>query len=177
MPTTALPEISEKIIRDCITKGVTEVFKTMLTETATYMGGAAQSGAVVPEIPGANTITGAHIVSTVGFVGEVSGLVHLNLTSAFAMDLASKMLGMSPAEIKEMGEEVAADAIGELTNMTVGVFKNALCDMGYACKLTIPTIVRGTDFKIEQTKQGTRHLYTFSCKGHCLLADIIIKKD
>ena len=73
--------------------------------------------------------------------------------------------------------EVMNDAIGELTNMTVGSFKNGLCDAGYPCKLTIPSILHGSNFTIEPISSVTRHIYNFDCGGHRIIADVLMKQD
>lgn len=106
-----------------------------------------------------------------------SGLIYLCLTEAFANDLTGRILGMSPAEVEMHGAEVVTDAIGEVTNMTVGGFKNTLCDLGHACKLTLPTIVRGKNLSVAAIKSATRHVFHFDCAGHQLSADIQMKLE
>ncbi len=69
------------------------------------------------------------------------------------------------------------DVVGEITNMIVGGFKNALCDLGFPCKLTLPTIVRGDRLAIATLKSATRHIFRFDCSGHRLIADIQLKGD
>jgi chemotaxis protein CheX len=61
--------------------------------------------------------------------------------------------------------------------MTVGVFKNTLCDLGFPCKLTLPAIVRGHKLSIAAIKSATRHVFHFDCAGHRLTTDIQIKLD
>jgi chemotaxis protein CheX len=84
---------------------------------------------------------------------------------------------MSPAEVEMNGYEVIKDAIGEITNMTAGGFKNRLCDIGFPCKLTLPTIVRGKDLSVDGFKGTERHIFQFECAGHILLADIQFKAE
>jgi chemotaxis protein CheX len=117
------------------------------------------------------------VVGTVGFVGDVNGLIYLHLDLAFARICTCHLLGMTEAELDEAGDDVINDAIGELTNMTVGSFKNGLCDCGYPCKLTIPSIVRGSNFIIEPISSASRHIYFFDCKEHRVVADILIQRD
>jgi chemotaxis protein CheX len=54
-------------------------------------------------------------------------------------------------------------------------FKRALCDAGYPCKLTIPSILRGTCFSIEPISSAVRHVYYFDCAEHRVIADILLK--
>ena len=85
------------------------------------------------------------------------------------------MLGMTEAEVDEAGDEVINDAIGEITNMTVGSFKNGLSDHGFPCRLTIPSILRGRNFSIEPISDSQRFIYTFETEGQRLVADILLK--
>jgi chemotaxis protein CheX len=117
------------------------------------------------------------VVGTVGFVGDANGLIYLHLDLAFARICTSHLLGMTEAELDDANDEAVNDAIGEITNMTVGSFKNGLCDCGYPCKLTIPSIVRGSNFIIEPISSATRHIYYFDCEQHRVVADILIQKD
>src|SRR4051812_11006004 len=170
MPSTV--EITESLIRDYINRAVTDVFKTMLGRVPTFSA-AADSGAHMSRI--VSTANRPQVVGTVGFIGDVNGLIYLHLDLGFARVCTCHLLGMSPAELEEAGDEVINDAIGELTNMTVGGFKNGLCDAGYPCMLTIPSILRGTNFSIEPISSAIRHVYHFDCEEHRVIADILMK--
>jgi chemotaxis protein CheX len=61
--------------------------------------------------------------------------------------ITSLLLGIAEAEL-DTGEMVT-DAIGELSNMVVGYVKSRLCDGGWHCVLTIPSVVRGQQLTIE----------------------------
>jgi chemotaxis protein CheX len=165
----AVEEISESLIRENITRAVADVFKTMLGRP--IAPGAPEPGEV-RDAPGTSA---AQVVGTVGFIGEVNGLVYLYLDESFANQCTGEILGMSALALEAAGDEVVNDAIGELTNMVVGSFKNALCDAGYPCKLTIPSILRGRNFCIQSTRMAERRSYRFTCGGHRVVTDIIIK--
>lgn len=168
----AATEINEPLIRDFITRAVTNVFKTMIgREPSVSADTDALIGKPVP------VTDRPQIVGTVGFIGECNGLIYLHLDLAFARMCTRLLLGMNEVELDEAGDEVINDAIGELTNMTVGSFKNGLCDAGHPCKLTIPSILRGTNFSIEPISSVVRHSFYFSCGEHRLVAEILIKQD
>ena len=172
MPAAA--EINEPLIREYITRAVSDVFKTMLGRVPAFIGSVPQpNGSAVPVVP--NQDRQLYVVGTVGFIGEVNGLIYLYLEEPFARLCTCQLLGMSEAELEAAGDEVINDAIGELTNMTVGGFKNGLCDAGYPCKLTIPSILRGSNFSIEPISSATRHTFNFDSGGHKLVADILLK--
>jgi chemotaxis protein CheX len=167
-------EISEALIRDNINRAVKDVFKTMVGREPTT--------SVEPQaLPNRTVIVSdphrPQVVGTVGFIGDCNGLIYLHLDLAFARLCTCHLLGMTEQELDEAGDEVINDAIGELTNMTVGSFKNGLCDAGFPCKLTIPSILRGTNFSIEPISSAVRHVYYFDCAEHRVVADILMKND
>ena len=167
MPATQ--EINDTVFQETITRAVQEVFKTMLGKHAEY---------VPLDIPGDKdclALKEQHVVGTVGFIGNINGLIYLYLDANFAREVAATMLGMSYAEMDQSGEDVVNDAIGELTNMTVGTFKNQLADKGYPCRLTIPSILRGSNFTIEPISSATRRVYRFQVAGHRLTADLLMQ--
>jgi chemotaxis protein CheX len=59
--------------------------------------------------------------------------------------------------------------------MTVGTFKNQLADKGFPCRLTIPSILRGSNFSIEPISSATRRIYRFHVEKHNLVADLLMK--
>lgn len=171
MPATQ--EISESLIRENINRAIGEVFKTMLGREADMCVLTDKSQGWPPAADG--EVSMPQIVGTVGFLGDVNGLIYLYLDVPFARVATSQMLGLSDQEIDEAGDEVVNDAIGELTNMTVGSFKNGLSDAGFPCKLTIPTILRGSNFSIEPIADVQRYIYKFQSAGQGIVTDILIK--
>ena len=173
----ATQEISEALIRHNINRAVCDVFKTMLHRTAS-LGAAFSPGSADPHpsgLPGDQAATTPQVVGTVGFLGEANGLIYLYFDGNFARSCTGHLLGMTDAEVDEAGEEVINDAIGEITNMTVGSFKNGLADQGYPCKLTIPSILRGRNFCVEPISDSQRFIYVFETEGQRLIADILLK--
>ncbi|HWA87260.1 MAG TPA: chemotaxis protein CheX [Opitutus sp.] len=166
---STIQEITESIIRENISRAVGDVFKTMLGRTCTLMA------ETKSPFSGASLQAGQCVVGTVGFIGELNGLIYLYFDTGFARLCAAQLLGMAEAEVDAAGDEVVNDAIGEITNMTVGSFKNSLCDAGYPCRLTIPSILRGTNFSVEPISSTTSYVFKFECTGHRLIADILIK--
>ena len=173
MPATE--QISEALIRENITRAVGHVFKTMLGRETTLIPA---SPAAAPQWPlrlSSPEVARPHVVGTVGFLGDANGLIYLSMDLEFARLCTCHLLGMTPAELTEAGDETINDAIGELTNMTAGVFKNGLCDSGFSCRLTIPSILRGTNFTIDPVTSSTRWIFYFDCSGHRLVVDVHMK--
>ena len=170
----AIADINETLVRSYINRAVGDVFKTMLGREPSFSVHPELRAIVAAPAPDHHR---PQVVGTVGFVGDINGLIYLHLDLAFARVCTCHLLGMTEAELDEAGDDTINDAIGELTNMTVGSFKNGLCDSGYPCKLTIPSIVRGSNFIIEPISSATRHIYYFNCEEHRVIADILIQND
>lgn len=169
-------QISESVFKDTITRAVQDVFKTMFSLSAilTENPPPIVTDDTADERP--LLMEGQLVVGTVGFIGEISGLIYLYMDADFAAQLASHVLGMTLDELEEAGDEVVNDAVGEVTNMTVGTFKNQLSDQGFPCKLTIPSILRGSNFSIEPITSATRRIYRFKIGEHMLVADLLMKQ-
>jgi chemotaxis protein CheX len=174
MPATQ--EISEAKIHDYINRAISEVFKTMLSTDAVLVKGTEDSACIPwPPLNQPKEAEKPHVVGTVGFIGDVSGLIYIYFDLEYARKCTARLLGMTDKELEGNGDESVNDAVAELTNMSVGVFKNSLCDAGYPCKLTIPSILRGSSFRIVPTGDATRHIYHFECQGHRVVTDILMK--
>jgi chemotaxis protein CheX len=162
------PAISDELVHKSIVRAVGNVCSTMLGQNASFVEKQCE--------PDKQRFMGKeHIFGCVGFVGQVDGIVYLCISGDFAASAASHILGLSPAEVAAEGDAAIKDVVGEITNMTVGAFKNALCDVGFPCKLTLPTIVRGENLVVAAITSATRHIFHFDCDGHRLVADIQIK--
>jgi chemotaxis protein CheX len=114
------------------------------------------------------------VVSSVGFIGEITGAIYLYTRASFARLLTSRMLGISEADV-DSGEMVN-DALGELSNMVVGTVKSRLCDRGLSCTLTIPSIVRGQQLSVEKPAQVQTRVAGFTHGEHHFLAEIFLKE-
>lgn len=172
----AIDQINDSVFKDTITRAVHDVFKTMFSMPAVLID---QPESPDPECDDPERrllIEGQLVVGTVGFIGDISGLIYLYMGAGFANHLSSHLLGMSLEELDAAGDEVVNDAVGEITNMTVGTFKNQLCDHGFSCKLTIPSILRGSNFSIEPITSATRRIYRFKIADHVLVADLLMKQ-
>ncbi len=91
-----------------------------------------------------------HVLCEISFAGKATGTAALRLTTPTALQVAARVLGMSPAELEDPA--VVDDVIGELSNMVVGNFKSNLCDANLNCKLSPPAITRTTQFELRSTE-------------------------
>jgi len=148
----------DQLIGNC----VTDVFGTML------------SMVVEPQIAGPMKSNGdAQIASAVGFSGRMTGVVYLYTSAKFGRKIAATMLGLTESEVG--GDDIVNDVMGEIANMVVGNFKSGLCDRGYNCALTIPSIVRGSNFTIEPISNTERRVYQFRCQDRPLVVELLLK--
>jgi CheY-specific phosphatase CheX len=113
------------------------------------------------------------IVGSVSLAGTVSGTVNIHVSNTFAGHITASMLGMELDEI-ESDEEVH-DVIGELSNMIGGDLKSRLCDAGFVCELSIPSITSGKDFNIESKGWAVNEIVCFQYEDHVALVEAFIK--
>jgi chemotaxis protein CheX len=173
MPATQ--EITQTLVRENIIRALTDVFKTMLEKMPPVVFSANQDPSDFWPLDHSTKEGKPHVVGTVGFIGEANGLIYIYLPLPFARLCTRNLLSMTERELNDAGDETVNDAIGELTNMTVGSFKGGLSDAGYSCMLTMPSILRGSNFCIEPISSASRHIYAFECAGHRFVTDILIK--
>lgn len=114
------------------------------------------------------------IISSVGFIGQVNGIVHLAVNLAFARHIAGHLLGIDETEFD--GDEMVNDAMGELANVVVGRVKSQLCDQGRSCTLTVPSIVRGQRLTLGETSGTVCRLIGFRNGQHRLLTELVVKE-
>lgn len=151
-------------LEELLKSAMVEVFSTMLGQQ------------IEPEPNNAPMLNGdAMIAGAVGFIGTLTGIVYLYLPQTFAVRLTEKMLGVAPDASD--GDEMVNDTIGEFANMVVGHLKSRLSDRGRSCAMTIPSIVRGTNFCIEPVSTTLRRVVTFRSHEHQIVVEILIKPD
>jgi chemotaxis protein CheX len=148
-------------IDQLVTSAITGVFATMLKIP------------IQKEPPGSAILNGEpHVAGSVGFIGELSGVVYVYSTVNFARKMTRAMVGSKEADT---GDEMVNDAIGEISNMIVGNIKSRLTDRGLGCILTIPSIVRGSHFTIQPTSSTERRVCSFQCDGSQVVVEILLK--
>jgi chemotaxis protein CheX len=84
------------------------------------------------------------VTSMVGLAGSLCGLLTLRCSSHSAALMATKMLGADAASAKGQME----DAVGEVCNMVAGNFKNKLSGIADSCKLSVPTVITGSNYNL-----------------------------
>ena len=170
--------ISDPELEALATNAINSVFNTMLDQSATLKETLKLSdenyseGARLPMDSGVPMIAG-----TVGFLGNLTGIIYIFMELPLAMNATCKLLDLTPDDIDIDDHELVNDAIGELTNMIVGTFKNDLSNKGYECRMTIPSILRGSNFSIEPAEVALRRIFKFDCSGSSFVIDVLMKEE
>lgn len=114
------------------------------------------------------------IASSVGFTGNVNGVIYLYTTVPFAGLITQGLLGLT--EPSEVREEYVNDAMGEMANMVVGHIKSRLVDSGLKCVMTIPSIVRGCRLGIEAVSRTKMTRSTYRHADNVLLVEVLLQE-
>jgi chemotaxis protein CheX len=162
-------------IKKMVLKAVKDVSSTMLGIQAELVSHKSIQKGDVKESPLGDQNHGI-VFGNVGFVGVACGMVYFGMTQESAQKIAAKMLDMTIQEVSE-GNALVNDVMGELTNMTAGAFKNQLCDRGYHCRLTIPSIIRGKYFVVEGDDAELREIYSFKINQETVVFELFMKQD
>lgn len=120
-------------------------------------------------------ITGdtSQVVGSVSMAGTVSGTVNVYVSDLFAKVITADMLGMEIEEVDS--DEEIHDVVGELSNMIGGDLKSRLCDAGFECNLSIPSITSGKDFTIASKGWAVNEKVFFEYQEHIALIEAFIK--
>ncbi len=170
--------ISDQELEALSTNAVNSVFNTMLNQTAVVqevikVDEENYDGGMSVPIDSSEPV----IAGTVGFLGNLTGIMYIFMELSLAMDATCELLGLEAEEIGYEDHELVNDAIGELTNMIVGTFKNDLSNKGYECRMTIPSILRGSNFSIEPAEVALRRIYKYDCGGRSFVIDVLMKEE
>jgi len=135
----ATPEPAEAVWLRLLETATREVFETMLGEPA--------SPAVcdVDELPPAPDFT-----ALVGLSGALEGSLRVRCQAVSACLMGSRMAG-TPLDLQD---ELVVDALGEIANMVAGNFKSKIPGLADACRVSVPTVLRGQEFTMESMARG-----------------------
>ncbi|MFO1498326.1 MAG: chemotaxis protein CheX [Verrucomicrobiota bacterium] len=115
------------------------------------------------------------IASSVGFIGQLSGVVYLYCGASFAGRITANLLGLTATETA--AAEMVNDAMGEMANMVVGNLKSRLADRGFPCVLSIPSVFRGEEFGIGSVSSAKRRVFFFRCEQSQLVVEVLFKES
>ena len=140
-----------------INRYVPEVMQTMV-------GVMAKPGTGNSNAPQPSSLVG--VTGSIGLSGKVNGMVYTAFSYELAKCVAEKILGGSASD------QDVSDVVAELTNMITGNLKSQLCDTGFNCSLSIPSVVKGDDIKVsaKTASVSVRNDYTLEgCPGNLVV--------
>ena len=114
-----------------------------------------------------------HVAGTVGLTGALNGMVYIFVSAQFARRITCAMIQITDADIEN--DDMVNDVMGELTNMTAGNFKANIDTRSNPCMLTIPSVVRGTNFNVAAVSGSTRKAAYLVCDKDAILIEVIMK--
>lgn len=114
------------------------------------------------------------VASSVGFLGKINGVIYLYFEGKLAENVCGGLLGMTE---DELDPEMVNDTLGEISNMVVGQIKSCLCDRGLECRLTIPSILRGSGLKVDGTSDTKRRLISFKSGDQQMVVEVLVKSE
>lgn len=126
-------KLGDSLIIETINRYVPEVIQTMVGLTAT-------PGQGIENYPQPSKLKG--VTGAISLSGKVNGIVYTAYSESLSKHVAEKILGGS------VGDQDISDVVAELTNMITGKLKSTLCDMGYNCALSIPSVMRGDEITV-----------------------------
>lgn len=107
----------------------------------------------------------------VHFTGAWEGAVTIECSAEFARSAAATMFGVdvgtaSPSDMQ--------DAMGELTNMTGGNVKALLPE---GCRLSLPTVIEGTEYSTRVPGSELLTTVAFKCQGSPVVVRLLKKSE
>lgn len=113
------------------------------------------------------------VVGMIGFLGSMKGVIYIYMDEATAVTITGHFLGMEKKELTG-NHDTVNDALGELSNMISGTFKNQVCDKGFNCQLTVPSILRANNFTIEPLPGSMHRMYQFEIFDSALGLELVM---
>lgn len=86
------------------------------------------------------------LTAVIGLAGALSGACTLQTQAATAMQMTGRLLGM---EMETLDDGVL-DGLGEVSNMLAGGWKSKIPALSAECLLSVPTVVRGTQYVVHR---------------------------
>ena len=152
-------ELSKRLIQD-----IRDVFTTMV---------GIDNLPHVPEQVGPQTQFSGSLTAMVGLAGSYNGLVSLHAPNQLAMRFTSGMLGMDVTEI----DDDVRDAMGEITNMVAGSFKQHLSSGGADIKLSTPSVVTGDEYSVSAGSKLDSLIIRFTHEDEWFMVGVALEKE
>lgn len=147
--------------RAIIIDATTEIFSSMIMLEAIPQ----------PEQSAEEPVLCCSVSGMVGMAGLYKGMLAIHAPTEVALAITGSFLGL---EVSEVGEDVR-DAIGELANMLGGSVKHLLSDLGADIKLSIPSTICGTEYRVDCGSRGRSQIVPFAIPAGTFLVELQIE--
>ena len=150
-------------LQQIIVKATKDVFDTMIPMELS------------PGAPAAEKVQAfrCHVSGILGFSGDIRGMLTIHCPNEVAIAITSSFLGMETGEINAD----VIDAIGELANMVTGGIKEAFTGQEKEIKLSIPTVVAGKSYNINNLADADWVIIPFTMDQGTFLVELKIKQQ
>ena len=152
--------MSTQLIATSLTPETIQQWGTLLELAAREVFEMMVGGELQSTTPDGSDSTG--ITAMVGLAGQLCGLVTIQCSAACAGQITSAMLGTEVTGV----DDGVLDAVGEICNMVAGNFKAKISGLADGCVLSVPTVIRGSDYELHAVGDGTSVSIAESYKGH-----------
>ena len=146
-------------IRSHIIDAIVDVFNTMMSMEVELFDSE----------PPDTTDTG-RMVATVNFVGNVVGLINIQVDAALSGLMMAGKLNIEPAEVEGHGE--IKRLLAEISNIVGGNLKSALNDAGHRCAISTPSLTHGTDFTIKSLAMEGVERFIFTHQENYIFVEV-----
>ncbi len=151
-------------LRESITELTREIFSSMIMLEVTSAS----------ETQGQGVFLEDNVTGTVGLAGTRKGILAIHFPLGTARNVTASFLDM-PAD--EVEDEVEDDAVGEIANMLGGGIKGFLSDNGRDIDLSLPSIIRGSNYTFNSKGNTQRILLPFSCDAGSFYVEFLLEKS
>lgn len=161
MIVTGTNRLDESLVTDSLSRATLDVFGTML-------GVDAVAGPRYTERQPPHPTHG--LVSLIGMAGAWVGTGGISCSAELACKLSSRFL---MTEYESVNDDVL-DAMGELTNMIIGNFKNEIEQHVGSLGLSIPTVIFGRNFVARSAAENDWIAVPFECEGETMIVKVCL---
>ena len=159
--TTQIDRLDDGLVSESLCRATLDVFGTMLGVDAVAGDRFTEK---VPPHPSHG------VVSLIGMAGSWVGTGGMSCSAELACKLSGRFL---MAEYESVNDEVL-DAMGELTNMVIGNFKNDIEQHVGTLGLSIPTVIFGRNFVARSATENDWIAVPFECEGETLIVKVCL---
>ena len=86
------------------------------------------------------------LTAVIGLAGALSGACTVQASAETAIHMTTCMVGMEMDAV----DEAVLDGLGEISNMLAGAWKSKIPALSADCLLSVPTVVRGTQYVVHR---------------------------